>query len=53
MMLMQIVCSVVTKDLKEVRATLEQWSKLGRRQGAAGKVCLDVAGDRSCPGNVV
>ena len=53
MMLMQIVCSVVTKDLKEVRATLERWSKLGRRQGAAGKVCLDVAGDRSCPGNVV
>jgi len=24
MMLMQIVCSVVTKDLKKVRATLEQ-----------------------------
>jgi hypothetical protein len=53
MMLMQIVCSVVTKDLKKVRATLEQWSRLGRRQGAASKVYLDVAGDRSCPDNVV
>ncbi|MFZ8839197.1 MAG: hypothetical protein ACO2PM_09865 [Pyrobaculum sp.] len=49
---MQIVRGVVTKDLKKVRATLEQVSRLGRWQGAAGKVYLDAAGDRSCPDNV-